>query len=400
MSDTDNLHWSVSEFLTFWLFRSMNLSNTSFPLFLLLSHLNYVHVQEAQGKLANRRSFLFGSSFCFAEMLGLCVSSPWPPVGRQEQKGWGHQDPVFFSCMVLDRRAWMGGVFMTFLASVPCAGDSLPHHPKIPQWYKIISGDQPALETHKGNHKVQQLRTNWDVKGTSNPTQLPSNNLTTVFKGQLSLLKVGHFFYIKVKAAPTGAVFTQTSYSACTRQLLLLSYTKSNPLHLVKNPLNHPRTELESFLYTQGWHRAAWMLPVGSVGLPTVMWRWRLPMGSLGRTLGEGPGDQNVLKSPRLPPLTQKLAGAWLAPPQRERPLWIVGKAPGARTGRARPRPEESHPGQLPNSNPRELLMAARKGVGSPRRRLCWAQPHTSNLDTKQARPKVTLCKGDSFLPL
>lgn len=48
--------------------------------------------------------------------------------------------------------------------------------------------------------RVQQLRTNWDVKGTSNPTQLPSNNLTSVFKGQLSLPKVGHFFYIKVKA--------------------------------------------------------------------------------------------------------------------------------------------------------------------------------------------------------
>lgn len=96
-------------------------------------------------------------------------------------------------------------------------------------------------------------------------------------------------------------------------------------------------------------------------------------MGGLGRTLGEGPGDQTELKSPRLPPLTQNLTGAWLAVPQWERPLRTVGKVPGARTRRTRPRPKESHPGQLPNnpnSNPGEMLMAARKGVGSPRRRL------------------------------
>lgn len=115
------------------------------------------------------------------------------------------------------------------------------------------------------------------------------------------------------------------------------------------------------------------MLHVGSVDLQTVVWRQGLPMGGLGRTLGEGPGDQTVLKSPRLPALTQNLIGARLAPPQRERPLRAVGKAPGATTGTAQPRPEESHPGQLPNnpdSNPREMLMAARKGVGSLRRRL------------------------------
>lgn len=94
-----------------------------------------------------------------------------------------------------------------------------------------------------------------------------------------------------------------------------------------------------------------------------VAWRQGLPMGGLGRTLGGGPGDQTELKSPRLPPLTQNLIGARLATPQRERPLRTVGKVPGARTSRARPRPEKSHPGQLPNdpdSNPGEMLMAAR----------------------------------------
>lgn len=149
-------------------------------------------------------------------------------------------------------------------------------------------------------------------------------------------------------------------------------------------------------------HATTQMLHTGSVALLMVAWRQGLPMGGLGRTLGEGPRNKTELKSPRLPPVTQNLIGAQLAPSQRERPLRTVGKAPGARTSRAQPRPEEPHPGQLPNpdSNPREMLMAARKGVGSLRRRLRWAQRRTSNLDTKQARPKVTLCKGDSSLPL
>lgn len=89
-------------------------------------------------------------------------------------------------------------------------------------------------------------------------------------------------------------------------------------------------------------------------------------MGGLGRTLGEGPGDQNVLKSPRLPPLTQRLPGTRLAPPQRERPLRTVGKAPGARTGRARPKPEESHQGSFqtsPTAIPENCLWQHTKGL-------------------------------------
>lgn len=40
------------------------------------------------------------------------------------------------------------------------------------------------------------------------------------------------------------------------------------------------------------------MLHVGLVDLQTVAWTEGLLMGSLGRTLAEGPGDQAVLKSP------------------------------------------------------------------------------------------------------
>lgn len=108
------------------------------------------------------------------------------------------------------------------------------------------------------------------------------------------------------------------------------------------------------------------MLPVGSMDSQTAMWRQGLPMGGLGRTLGEGTGDQTVLKSPRLPPLTQRLPGARPAPPQRERPLRPVGKAPGARTGRARPRPEESHQGSLqtrPTAIPENCLWQHAEGL-------------------------------------
>lgn len=59
--------------------------------------------------------------------------------------------------MVLDRSAWMSGVFMSFLLSVPCTDDLLPHHQKIPERCKIISGDQPDLETHNDSYEIQQL---------------------------------------------------------------------------------------------------------------------------------------------------------------------------------------------------------------------------------------------------
>lgn len=130
---------------------------------------------------------------------------------------------------------------MLFFTSAPCAGD-LPHHQQIPERYNIISGDQPDLETHKGNHKAQQLRINRDAKGTSDPTQLPSNS--SVFKGQLSLLKVGHSFYIKAALPqplepvilPVPAAPTAVSKQSCAP---------------CQKPSEHPRTELESLLYPQ-----------------------------------------------------------------------------------------------------------------------------------------------------
>lgn len=69
---------------------------------------------------------------------------------------------MYISYMVLDRSAWMSRVFVSFLLSLPCTGDLLPHHQKTSERYKIISGDQPDLETHKGSYKIQQLRTKWD----------------------------------------------------------------------------------------------------------------------------------------------------------------------------------------------------------------------------------------------
>jgi len=69
---------------------------------------------------------------------------------------------MYISYTVLDRSAWKSGVFMSFLLSVPCASDLLPHHHNISERDKMICGNQPDLETHKGSYKIQQLRTKWD----------------------------------------------------------------------------------------------------------------------------------------------------------------------------------------------------------------------------------------------
>lgn len=62
------------------------------------------------------------------EMLGLRVFPPWPPVGRQQLKTWGHKDWMYIPYTVLDMSTWASGVPMAFLLSVPCTGDLLPHH--------------------------------------------------------------------------------------------------------------------------------------------------------------------------------------------------------------------------------------------------------------------------------
>lgn len=157
-------------------------------------------------------------------MLGLCVSSPWPPEGRQELEGWGHKDWMYISYMVLDRSAWM-----PFLLSVPCTGDLLPYQQKISEPCRKHLSDTKlsvvislTLKHTKAATKSSSSGWSGTIKGTPSPTQLPSNNLRSVLKWQLSLRKVGHSFNVKFKT-DRPELCSLTLVILAARQFLLLS---------------------------------------------------------------------------------------------------------------------------------------------------------------------------------
>lgn len=157
MADINNLHRKVSGFFLLLLFKSMNPSNfffhlffSSFPSWTMCTFRE--HKENWQTKEVSS-SVVWGS-----EILGLCVLSMVSSgeAGPKRLKTQGLDVHLLHDTWQKCLDEW------SVIPPVSCTADLLPHHQKIPEQYKVISGDPPDLETHKGSYKTQQLRTKWD----------------------------------------------------------------------------------------------------------------------------------------------------------------------------------------------------------------------------------------------
>lgn len=185
---------------------------------------------------------------------------------------------------------------------------------------------------------------------------------------------MGHFFYIKVKAAqlelcslkPVILPIPGSPYCHFTLKAILC--TLSKPLGTTqeqsRNHSSIPRIGigLHNYFTLGQWTYRQWC---GDRGCPRVAWRGPWVRGQGTKLCSSPPG---CCSDPEPHWLTAGATAAGTAFTDSGQSARRQNRQGSARARRVSPRAASKQPRE---SNPREMLMAARRGVGSPCRRLC-----------------------------